>query len=1013
MEVIRLLAAAACATLAFALDPDRAITQFVHTSWTEKDGAPINARALAQTQDGYLWIGTTAGLFRFDGVRFTAFEPPAGESLPVTRVRRLLATRDGALWIVWTVGPVSRLQNGHLTSYSEKDGLPATTALGESADGTIIAATVKGLSRFERGTWKDVAKEWNFPGKQARALYFDKTGALWVATEDRAVYMPPGQRRFVDPGNAVGSLFNFAQAPDGAVWVSEVGRSAHTLRREHEATPDTEVRVGALWVSFDRDGSLWVGSGGDGLRRVPRPDRVSGKSIAQFGPGAEQFTAKDGLSDAVVVAVLEDREGNIWCATEKGLDRFRQGAFLAVDIPHPDGFRGVFATKDGYLWTLSSSPGEIVRISPNGAKEAIDKGGLSGACEDESGTLWIRGGNQIFRFRERHFSLFQLPHDLELINLRAITCDHAGGVWLLDEQRGLFRLADGGLAKIADFSGPFYIDPILFADSRGRVWLGQSDWIKMFDHGSKRRFGASDGLSPKLIRVFAEDQAENVWVGGDGGLAKFDRDRFRSLSRSNGLPLQSVFGLVEDDDGYWWIACDAGVLRIRDEELDRALSDSSYRVHYELFNQLDGLPGRPAGQVLPRLAKTGDGRVWVATSNGIAYVDPRRIPRNAVPPPVRVESLKVNGKEIAAANGLVLSPGSNDLEIDYTALSFTIPERVRYKYKLEGHDSDWRDVGGRREADYGGLGPKNYRFRVIAANESGVWNEAGASFDFSIAPAYYQTHWFQAACIVAFLASLWGLYRLRLRQVAHQMTNQFNLRLEERVGERTRIARELHDTLLQSFQGLLFELQAARNLFAKRPEDAIRTLDGAIGSAEAAIAEGRDAIQDLRVGSDVRSDLAHLLRATGRELSDAQDPHGNLATVRLTVEGSPQTLSPVLQDEIYRIGREILRNAFHHARATKIETEIRYDDRMLRLRIRDDGIGIDPKVLDEGARPGHWGLSGIRERAKVVGAKLDLWSEAGAGTEVQVSVPAAIAYVKTREARAFRWFRKTASSHGD
>jgi signal transduction histidine kinase len=212
---------------------------------------------------------------------------------------------------------------------------------------------------------------------------------------------------------------------------------------------------------------------------------------------------------------------------------------------------------------------------------------------------------------------------------------------------------------------------------------------------------------------------------------------------------------------------------------------------------------------------------------------------------------------------------------------------------------------------------------------------------------------------------------------------------------------------------LLFELQAARNLFVRRPEDAMRTLDGAIGSAEVAIAEGRDAIQDLRVGSDVRSDLAHLLRATGKELSDAPNPHSNRPAFRLTVEGSPQTLSPVLQDEIYRIGREILRNAFHHARAAKIEAEIRYDNRMLCLRIRDDGIGIDPKVLGEGARPGHWGLFGIRERAKVVGAKLDLWSEAGAGTEVQVTVPAAIAYARTREVRAFRWFRKTARSHGD
>jgi signal transduction histidine kinase len=378
-----------------------------------------------------------------------------------------------------------------------------------------------------------------------------------------------------------------------------------------------------------------------------------------------------------------------------------------------------------------------------------------------------------------------------------------------------------------------------------------------------------------------------------------------------------------------------------------------------------------------------------------------------------METVTADGKTETASRGLVLPKLIHNLQIDYTAFSLTIPERVQFSYKLEGVDQDWQPVTTSRQATYTDPPPGKHRFLVKASNNDGVWNEAGATLDFFVAPAYYQTHWFQAACIVAFLASLWGLYRLRLRQVAHQMTNQFNVRLEERVGERTRIARELHDTLLQSCQGLLFELQAARNLFARRPEDAIRTLDGAIGSAEAAIAEGRDAIQDLRVGSDVRSDLAHLLRATGKELSDAQDPHGNLVAFRLTVEGSPQTLSPVLQDEIYRIGREILRNAFHHARATKIEVEIRYDDRMLRLRIRDDGIGIDPKALGEGARPGHWGLSGIRERAKVVGAKLDFWSEAGAGTEVQVTVPAAIAYAKTREVRAFRSFRKTARSHGD
>jgi signal transduction histidine kinase len=404
--------------------------------------------------------------------------------------------------------------------------------------------------------------------------------------------------------------------------------------------------------------------------------------------------------------------------------------------------------------------------------------------------------------------------------------------------------------------------------------------------------------------------------------------------------------------------------------------------------------------------------LWFALGDGFAEVMPPNPGMRSASFPVVIEDVTIDHVSHSETGHIRMRPGSRSIDLRYTALTLSNPEAVRFRYRLDGHDDGWVDADTRRLASYTNLKPGTYKFRVAANAGEERWQESSALV-LEQMPFFYQTWWFIVVASAAGFSLAFFGHRLRLRQVAHQMTNQFNLRLEERVGERTRIARELHDTLLQSFQGLLFELQAARNLFARRPEDAIRTLDGAIGSAEAAIAEGRDAIQDLRVGSDVRSDLAHLLRATGKELSDAQNPHGNLAAVRLTVEGSPQTLSPVLQDEIYRIGREILRNAFHHARATKIETEIRYDDRMLRLRIRDDGIGIDPNVLGEGARPGHWGLSGVRERAKLIGAKLDFWSEAGAGTEVQVTVPAAIAYPKTREARPFRWFRKATRSHGD
>jgi signal transduction histidine kinase len=339
----------------------------------------------------------------------------------------------------------------------------------------------------------------------------------------------------------------------------------------------------------------------------------------------------------------------------------------------------------------------------------------------------------------------------------------------------------------------------------------------------------------------------------------------------------------------------------------------------------------------------------------------------------------------------------------YTALSFSIPERVHFRYKLTGIDDDWQDADTRREAFYTGLRPGKYQFRIIACNNDGVWNEAGAFLDFSIAPAYYQTTWFRAACFAAFLAFLWGIYQLRVQH----LRRQFNIGLEARVSERTRIARDLHDTLLQSLHGLMFEFQAVRNMFHRRPEEALEALDSAIMGAERAITESQVAIEGLRDAKLAENDLAQLLRATGEELVESRSAGHDAPTFGLTVEGERRTLVPITRDEVYRIARELLRNAFRHAHARRIEAEILYDEDQFRLRVRDDGKGMDPQVLEKGGRAGHWGLPGVRERAQQMGAKLDLWGEVGKGTEVQLTVAAAIAYEKTPDRSGFRLFRRT------
>jgi signal transduction histidine kinase len=419
------------------------------------------------------------------------------------------------------------------------------------------------------------------------------------------------------------------------------------------------------------------------------------------------------------------------------------------------------------------------------------------------------------------------------------------------------------------------------------------------------------------------------------------------------------------------------------------------------FDAFDGSqPGYEPGQ--PEVSKSADGRLWFASSDKVQMIDPSRTYTNVIPPPVYVEEVIADRKNYLPSVGLRLPALARDLEIDYTALSFVVPQKVRFRYKLEGRDTTWQDPGTRRQAFYSDLRPGKYRFRVIACNNDGVWNEEGATLDFSVAPAWYQTIWFRVSCVGGFVLLLWALYQLRLQQ----LERQFGMQVEARVNERTRIARELHDTLLQSFQGLMLRFQTVGEMLPARPLDAKNALEGALDRADQAISEGRDAITDIRASTLASRDLGKSITALMTNLSEELAAgNGRSVTFRVLVEGVPRAMRPTLQDEIYRIARESLRNAFRHAQAGHIETEITYGE-SLRLRFRDDGKGMDPRVVERGGRSGHWGLPGIRERAKRIGAQLAIWSELGAGTEVELSIPGSIAYEASPTRPRFRLFRK-------
>lgn len=510
---------------------------------------------------------------------------------------------------------------------------------------------------------------------------------------------------------------------------------------------------------------------------------------------------------------------------------------------------------------------------------------------------------------------------------------------------------------------------------------------------------------PALVISLYQDSTGTLWLLSYGrGLFRFRDHQLKAITTKDGLPNNTLLRAVEDGKGNLWVSSNLGIFRLGLKELSGFADGKIPSVLPVSYGLGEGMRSSECNGGTPGVWKTTDGRIWFPTLRGVVAIDPNAGSR--LPPSVVLEEAWAN-KVALRRDGRTSAPaGNNTFDFQFTALSLSAPAKARFKRRLAPFDKDWVGAGTGRTAHYTNMPPGEYTFQVIAANSYGIWNEQGASLHFVLRPHFYQTNWFYALCATTFLALLWWGYQFRLGQ----LQRAFTMRMEERVEERTRIARELHDTLLQSFQGLMFSFQAARNLLPGRTEEAIRTLEGAIRKGDEAVAEGRDAIQNLRLGS-AETRLEDLLTAMGEELRDAQVGNSHALLFHVILEGQPRALSPLLQDEIYRIAREVLRNAFQHSGASRIEAALQYDTDLFRLRIRDDGKGIDPSVVQHGARAGHWGLPGIRERAKRIGARLALWSESGAGTEVELTIPGSVAYGEG-EVRRFGLFRIKAAEPG-
>jgi signal transduction histidine kinase/ligand-binding sensor domain-containing protein len=996
----------ACCPCAFALNPALDVSQYAHTPWKIRDGfSKGTIFSIAQTPDGYLWLGTDFGLSRFDGFRNVPWQPPPDEPLPSSRIASVLAARDGTLWIGTSKGLAS-WKGGKLTQYAELAGL-LVMALVEDREGSVWAGGMAfpsgRLCAIQKGRVQCYGEDGAL-GVGVLGLYEDSKGNLWAGGQNAVWRWKPGPPRLYPlPGETAG-IAGLAEGHDGALLIgTRSGIRRFVDGKTELAYPlPGSVRFPVRSLLRDREGGLWFGTPGGGL-------------VHAHQGRTDVFVQSDGLSGDVIQALFEDREGNVWVATTDGLDRFRDFAvptFSANQGLSNIAARAVLAAKDGSVW-LSTLDGlarwnhgqtTVYRGSSNGLPRAAQQGvarGIAGSglpnrgeslFQDDRGRIWVSTvGGVGYMENDRYIPIGGVPGG----EVYSIAEDARGDPWIANQDRGLLHLLGGTEVQAIPWAklGRKDYALALAADRlHGGLWLGFSGGgIAYFADGQVRAsYVAADGLGAGAVKDLRLDGDGTLWAATEGGLSRMKNGRVATLTSKNGLPCDGVHWVMEDDAHSFWLYMQCGLVRIARPELDAWAADSSHIIKAAVFDSADGVRSfATAGAYTPHAGKSPDGKLWF-TGDGVSVVDPRHLPFNKLPPPVHIETVKINGKDVAAAEGMELSHRNNDLEIDYTALSLTIPERVRFRYKLEGKDQDWQDVGTRRQAYYNSLGPKNYRFRVMAANNDGVWNEAGAAWNFSITPAYYQTIWFEGLCVLAAAGFLWLLYRLRLRQVAQH----YNLRMEERVNERTRIARDLHDTLLQSFQGVLLKFHAVTYRLPDRPE-ALKELESAIEQARQAIDEGRDAVQGLRSSVVVTNDLARAITTFGEGL--ASDQNGRRAPdFRVLVEGASRDLAPLVRDEVYRIAGEALRNAFRHAGARRVEVEIHYDTRRLRMRVRDDGKGIDPRVLGAGARSGHHGLPGMRERAELVGGNLAVWSELDAGTEIELTIPSAIAYAKAQ-----------------
>ena len=956
----------------------------------------MTVRQIAQTPDGYLWLATSGGLMRFDGIHFTTYLRASGQSLDNCTV--LMVDPDGSLWVATGSGVVAHFQSGQFRSYASQEGLPSDYihALYRDSHGVLWVGTRDhGVFRMVNGRFEELPL--GIPGLISGILE-ESNQSLWISTFGNGVFrLQNGKLASFSvkdglPDNRLAGLY---RDHSGRIWTfgSKGISSWNGKRFVGNPTVDSVVAYAAGCIE-DRDGNLWIASTESGLVRM-RDGHVT------------KMDASSGLSADFAGYVYEDKEGNIWVGTDAGLDRLQNAQVRAFN--DRDGlFRvakvfqwPVIDDRTAGVWTVAGN--RIARV----AEGRISIWPFAAPPDSKAHALLLDSDSGLLVGTARgieHWSPARAGPTREMpeLDVRCLLRAHDGSVWIGTANRGLLRWKSyPEFQTNLEMEIPDKSITTLAEDHNGTIWAGShGGGLFRIDGRKVQHFGQRDGLpSSDVFTVFVDRQGA-LWIGSRGGLSWFQDRRIRTVSSEQGLRSDLVLSILDDSYDRIWFFGHVGIGAMEKKNLRDWAAGRLRQLNPVFYRSAEGLPPWTIDTAFPNAVQSVDGHLWFAYANGLAEVTPPN-PATSYKFPVVIEEVTINGITHPASGRIQIPAGARSVQIGYTALTLSHSIALRFRYRLDRIDDDWVDADTRRIAFYSNLKPGAYTFRVQASAGQEQWLESSPLFLEQI-PFFYQTKWFLLMVSATALSLIFLTYRLRLRLAVNRIEAGF----QQRIDERLRIARELHDTLLQSFHGLMFQFQAARNMLPRKPENenAMKAMDEAILATEDAITEGRDAIRDLRPAEVTQRSLTELLNAMGRELAGKQELNGHSPSFRVLVEGRQRPLSRMLQDEVYRISREVIRNAYQHADASHIEVEIRYAGDQLRLRIRDDGKGIDPKILEAGGQPGHWGLPGIRERAQRMGSRLQFWSEVGVGTEVELTVPAAMAYEKRRNGRRFRLF---------